>query len=821
MRWKLKMIISKSYLIVRTSYRRNRPVVLVTLFLLLVAAGLAGTVAFARKASASTLSPAARLNGRIAFRNDNWIYSINPNGTDEKVLSTVGGTSGVQDHNASWSPDGSKIAFSRRLLAGPDSAIWIMNADGTNQHQVGANSGDTQPTWSPDGAKIAFVRNVNKGDIFVMNAADGSDAHSIAGTAEYELDPAWSPDGSHIAFTSSRDFPGAVGNIATAFEIYSVPVDIGGNPTSSPVRLTNNTAVDGAPSWSPDSSRLAFLSQRDNLPVVYTMDADGANQQNLMNSTTDDSANPVWSPDGTQIAFTNYSRVPHSNTDEIYSFSLQRGAVGRITNTVYDEHELSWQSLPDGTPTPTPTPTPSPTPIAYTNYRISGSVVDSMGAPIPGVEISFVGEVNTQPVILETNAAGIFFYNYPADFSMTVRPSKNGYVFNPTFVKAVSSGSLSGDFGMHFTGTAVVGPPFSGISIPAASSTLESLGKAQVTISRVGDTSRPATLKYQTASETASQKSDYTFVSGTLRFAANETSKTISVPVTDDNSPEENETFKIEYDSGLLGLGGSTTVTIIDNDSGQPTTNPADVAQFFVRQHYHDFLGRTADQGGLDYWTSQINQCDNETDPQLHEKCVQNQRIGVSAAFFIELEFQDTGFFVYRLYKAALGRRPTYQEFVSDRNKVIGGARLEASKQSLAYEFAQRPEFTQFYALDFNSDFVNRLFDTAGLTPFTNERQQALTAMNAGRTRAQVLRDVIEMAAIKDREYKPAFVSMQYFGYLRRNPDQAGFDFWLDVLNRLPEPNNYRGMVCAFITSDEYQNRFSSVSTHSNAECGQ
>ena len=156
---------------------------------------------------------------------------------------------------------------------------------------------------------------------------------------------------------------------------------------------------------------------------------------------------------------------------------------------------------------------------------------------------------------------------------------------------------------------------------------------------------------------------------------------------------------------------------------------------------------------------------------------------------------------------------------MSDRNKVIGGARLEASKQSLAYEFAQRPEFTQFYALDFNSDFVNKLFDTAGLTPFTNERQQALTAMNAGRTRAQVIRDVIELAALKDREYKPAFVLMQYFGYLRRNRDQAGYEFWLDVLNRLPEPNNYRGMVCAFITSDEYQNRFSPLSTHSNTEC--
>jgi hypothetical protein len=90
--------------------------------------------------------------------------------------------------------------------------------------------------------------------------------------------------------------------------------------------------------------------------------------------------------------------------------------------------------------------------------------------------------------------------------------------------------------------------------------------------------------------------------------------------------------------------------------------------------------------------------------------------------------------------------------------------------------------------------------------------------MNAGKTRAQVLADVIEIQAFKDREYNPSFVLMQYFGYLRRNPDQGGYDFWLNVLNNA-DPNNYRSMVCAFITSAEYQQRFSSVVTHNNTEC--
>ena len=150
---------------------------------------------------------------------------------------------------------------------------------------------------------------------------------------------------------------------------------------------------------------------------------------------------------------------------------------------------------------------------------------------------------------------------------------------------------------------------------------------------------------------------------------------------------------------------------------------------------------------------------------------------------------------------------------------MIGGAGLEASKQALAYEFVQRQEFRQAYASGLNTDFVNKLFDTAALAPFTTERQQALTSMNAGRTRAQVLRDVTEIDAFRQREYNPSFVLMQYFGYLRRDLDQAGYDFWLDVLTRLSPPDNYRSMVCAFITSDEYQDRFGLTRTHSNQEC--
>jgi hypothetical protein len=190
----------------------------------------------------------------------------------------------------------------------------------------------------------------------------------------------------------------------------------------------------------------------------------------------------------------------------------------------------------------------------------------------------------------------------------------------------------------------------------------------------------------------------------------------------------------------------------------------------------------------------------------------------VSAAFFASDEFQQTGSYVYRLYKGSLGRQPTYPEFTLDRSKVVAGANLETTKDALANDVVQRNEFKQLYPASLtNSQFVNQLFETAGLSSFATEQQQ-IDAMGTGKTRAQVVRTVVEIQAFKDREVNPSFVLMQYFGYLRRDPDPGGYLFWLDILNNR-EPNNYRGMVCAFITSAEYQVRFSSVVTHSNAEC--
>lgn len=182
------------------------------------------------------------------------------------------------------------------------------------------------------------------------------------------------------------------------------------------------------------------------------------------------------------------------------------------------------------------------------------------------------------------------------------------------------------------------------------------------------------------------------------------------------------------------------------------------------------------------------------------------------------------------MHRAAFGTWPNtmtranlvFAQFMADRSLLPEGANLAQGRIDYANAFAQRPELLSAYpASHTNAQFVNQLFDTAGLIPYTAERQQQIDAMNNnGKTRAQVLLDVVEINEFKTREYNPSFVLMQYFGYLRRDPDQPGYDFWLNILDNR-EPNNFRGMVCSFLTSAEYQLRFGTEVTRFNRDCAQ
>ena len=285
------------------------------------------------------------------------------------------------------------------------------------------------------------------------------------------------------------------------------------------------------------------------------------------------------------------------------------------------------------------------------------------------------------------------------------------------------------------------------------------------------------------------------------------------------------QVFSINTDgSDLRNL--STSKSFDHLGSWQPffvsDRNPSDDPQFFVQQHYDDFLSRDPDPDGLAFWTNQILSCGSDA------QCIDTKRQNVSAAYFLSIEFQETGYLVYRFYNAALNRAnslPRFIEFMRDTQRVADGVivnstgwqqLLEQNKQAFAQDFVTRPEFTTLYPDSMSpAQFVDALYQHAGITPTAAERQAALDEFNtpAG-ARGRVMRRVAENQTLFTREFNRAFVLMQYFGYLRRNPDDPpdnnvnGYNFWLGKLNQFGGNYQAAEMVKAFIVSSEYRQRF-------------
>jgi uncharacterized protein len=266
-------------------------------------------------------------------------------------------------------------------------------------------------------------------------------------------------------------------------------------------------------------------------------------------------------------------------------------------------------------------------------------------------------------------------------------------------------------------------------------------------------------------------------------------------------------------------LGNHTDAAFTGASSGD-NLNPLDTPEYFVRQQYLDVLGREPDEDGFNYWSNEILRCGDVG-------CANARRRDVAASFFIEEEFRDTGSFIYDMYKGTLGRKPVFSEYSSDRKQVIGGPSLATQKAAFADSFVQRAEFVQKYQANTTAEsFVDALLQTvqqSSQVDLDGQRGSLINQYNGGanlnQSRSLVLRALADDSSLKQSEYNAAFVLTEYFGYLRRNPEPEGYDFWLNVLNN-GDVGNYRGMVCSFITSTEYQKRFSSVVTHSNAECG-
>jgi hypothetical protein len=240
--------------------------------------------------------------------------------------------------------------------------------------------------------------------------------------------------------------------------------------------------------------------------------------------------------------------------------------------------------------------------------------------------------------------------------------------------------------------------------------------------------------------------------------------------------------------------------------------NPIDSSVYFVVNHYLDFLGRGPDTAGLRFWANQIESCSADA------QCREVQRINVSAAFYLSIEFQETGYLAYRLERASFGTTAGYRGLMADAGEVASGvqvgigdwqARLASNRRAFADEWVRRDEFRAKFDSMTDEQFVSSVATNAGLTLDARQTNALVANLRAGtETRAGVLLKLADDAGFKGRETNRAFVLMQYFGYLRRDPDEGGYNFRLQKLEGFRSDFIKAEMVKAFISATEYRERF-------------
>jgi hypothetical protein len=384
---------------------------------------------------------------------------------------------------------------------------------------------------------------------------------------------------------------------------------------------------------------------------------------------------------------------------------------------------------------------------------------------------------------------------------------------------------------------------------------------ATITVTLSGSPSGPVLVDYLVTEGTAKQKTDFTYVAGTvlpssggngsapasfgpaaapvsgrLVFAAGETEKEITVLITEDGFAEGTENLSATLSNprgATLGSVTTATLDIADNETVDSPTNPIDDPSTYVCQLYHDFLHRQADAAGQAFWTAEITSCGT------NQACIAERRHNVAAAFFLSVEFQQTGYFVYRAYEAGLDRRPQYEEFLRDLNAVGLGievgvgdweSRLAAQRRGFAEWMVQADAFKALFPEGMTAGaFADKLFANAGATPTNAERQAVVSAYGAGDTqgRAAALIAGLETGAVYNRLYNAGFVLSEYFGFLRRDPEDPpdqgpdGYNFWLEKMDdHTPAGEDARSeatafarikraeMIRSFIIAEEYRKRF-------------
>jgi len=472
---------------------------------------------------------------------------------------------------------------------------------------------------------------------------------------------------------------------------------------------------------------------------------------------------------------------------------------------------------PTPTPTPSPSPTPTPVPTPGPGDVVISQVYAGAGNPDSSYQGNFIELFNRTNKEINISGWPIYFVTATGTFQSYIAFVDSRGIFIP------AHGYILIKFGPTGTSGQPLTPDLDGSSSPPFS--IPPTGKLLLARPNPNIPNSSCPLPNSDIIDLVGYGSAATCFEG-------------SGPTADPG----NTTAAVRKFGGCLDTDNNASDFVIGapnpHNFSSPTNscaNPLDTTDFFVRQQYLDFLNRQADDSGLAFWKSNIDNCS----PQ--QSCVDVQRINTSAAFFLSIEFQQTGYLVYKIYKASFGNltSPTnapvpvrFAEFLPDTQEIGSGvivnqgnwqAQLEANKQAFTLEFVQRSRFTSAFPTSMSpTQFVDALFDHAGLPhtglDYTTAIGEFGNAINTSdvTARSRALRDVAEGAALNQQEFNRAFVLMQYFGYLRRNPydppestlDYSGYNFWLNKLNQFNGDFTAAEMVKAFLASSEYRHRF-------------
>ena len=780
-------------------------------------------------------------NSRLLFvshrTGNDEVFVMNTDGTNQTNVTN----NTADDNDPQWllTAAGSLITYATNR-DGDKFEIYRANADGTAPQRLTTNSfNDTHPAWPPGRFFFQTDRDGNE-EIYGM-AANGTGPVNLTNNAAFDTDPASASDGSRFVWVSNRD-------AAANLEIYAA------NANGSVVtRLTNDPASDIDPAVQPFPSA-ATLGTVQLGAATYTV----SEGQRTLDIT-------VTRTGGTGAASVEIATVSGSaseRTDFITIDRTLRFAEGETSKTVQlsviDDLRVEGDETLNVTLSGAVNTTVGSPSSAIITITDNDSSVGAGGATLIGVTAAgnLVRFSSATPGTIDATVPVTGLQAGETILGIDVRPATRQlyalgstgriYIVNQTTGAARLAATLN---------TALNGTAF-GVDFNPVPDRLRIVSDAdqnlRVNVSD-GVAAVDGALAYAAGDANAGQNPNVVGAAYTNNFAG---AATTTLYVIDSNrdvlatqNPPNAGTlntvgslgvdttdvvgFDITNPGGaalaVLTVGGVSQLytinlttgaaTLVGNVGGgsqlravtatNPPANPIDEPGFFVRQQYLDFLGREPDPAGFNAWVNVLENCPNQFNTDPNSPSALCDRITVSASFFLSPEFQVRGATVIRSYIAAYGRLPTFREFIRDLAAVGGATDAEALANRARYpdDFTQRPEFGAIYDSLSNAAYVDRLIANAGVT--LPNRDQLVADLNAGtRTRAQVFNDIVDSQQFTSASFNRVFVLSQYFGYLRRDPDQAGFDAWLNYLNT--HPGDFRTMVIGFVNSVEYRARFGS-----------